>query len=93
MGGHVDADLATLEQIANRLRRSATALDATAAPPEPPEAGACTAAVSAVLAFLTDSAAGVCEGAGAAGDAVAESHTLYAETDQNEAHSLRWPGD
>ncbi|MCA1675230.1 MAG: hypothetical protein LC799_24570, partial [Actinobacteria bacterium] len=83
MGGHLDADLATLEQITNRLRSAATSLDAGSAPPEPPEAGACTAAVSAVLAFLTDSAAGVGEGVGAAGNAVAESYTLYMETDQN----------
>jgi hypothetical protein len=89
VSGQFDADLVTLQQVANRLRSAAGDLDAAGPPPAPPDAGACTAAVSAVLSFLTESAAGVAEGIGAAGDAVSRSHELYDQVDQNESRSLR----
>lgn len=93
MDGRFDADPVTLEQVARRLRGAAMDLDATPAPPPAPEVGPCTAGVAAVLAFLTGSAAGVCEGIGVAGEAVERSHALYAQVDAGEAGSLRFVGE
>lgn len=88
MSGGYYADPASLAAVASRLRGASASLEGAASPPPPPEAGACTALVAAVLAQLTDSLGGVVEGLGAAGDAVAESDGVYAETDKAEADSL-----
>lgn len=95
MSGGFRADPATLESVASKLRGASSDLEGGASPPPAPEVGACTAAVSAVLSLLTESVAGVVEGVGAAGDAVAKSNERYVETDERQAGALRtgyWTG-
>lgn len=88
MSGGFRADPATLDGVAGALRGASGDLEAGASAPPAPEAGACTAAVNAVLSLLTESVAGVVEGVGAAGDAVAENRDAYVETDETQADSF-----
>lgn len=91
MSGGFRADPATLDGVASTLRGASADLEGSGSPPPAAEAGACTAAVNAVLSLLSESVAGVVEGVGAAGDAVAESSARYVETDERQAGALR-PG-
>lgn len=88
MSGGFHVQPAALEDLAGGLRDGSEALESSTSPPPAPEVGACTAPVAAVLGLLTESAAGVVEGVGAAGDAVADSAALYAATDSAETGSF-----
>ncbi|WP_020669574.1 hypothetical protein [Amycolatopsis nigrescens] len=67
-----------MEALASRLRNGAADLEAGAgAPPPPAEAGEVTGAISGLVGALCTSMAGVVEGVGAAGDAVATSREVY----------------
>lgn len=81
-----------LDGVARRLRSGSDSLEGASSPPPAPEAGDCTAPIAAVLAYLTESTAGVVEGVGAAGDAVAECNSDYLEADRNEAEAMSWTG-
>lgn len=82
------ADLDELGGLASKLRNAGSGLDGSAAPPPAPDVGVATEAVAAAMALLTSSAAGIAEGVGAAGDAVAQGRDLYDETEQSNADML-----
>lgn len=82
-GTHVDPD--ELTGLAGKLRNAATSLDEAPSPPPAPDVGEATEAVAGALALLTSSTAGIVEGLGATGDAVAEGRDLYEETDHSNA--------
>lgn len=84
-----EADKANLEGVAGRLRSGASSLESGAgAPPPPADAGVVTGAVNGLVGALTTSLAGVVEGIGAAGDAVATSRDSYAGAEQDASNRM-----
>lgn len=87
-----DAHLGELDTIASKLRSGGAQLEDGASAPPAPDVGMSTQAVAAALAMLTSSTAGISEGLGAVGDAVASGRDLYEEMDQSSAEDLHNTG-
>lgn len=84
-----ETDSANLEGVASRLRNGASSLESGAgAPPPPAEAGLVTSAVNGLVGALTAALAGVVEGIGAAGDAVATNRDSYVSAEQDAANRM-----
>lgn len=83
-----EADPVLMQSVAERLQNAATDLENGETVPELPELGAATGAVAGALAVLTDSTAGVVEGFGALGNAVAHSGQEYQSNDQAQGEHL-----
>ena len=77
-----------MQSVAERLQNAATDLENSETAPELPELGAATSAIAGALAVLTDSTAGVVEGFGALGNAVAHSGKEYQMNDQAQGEHL-----
>ena len=80
-----DADPAALDRMASKLHNASADMEDAASEPPEPQAGAVTGAVMGALAQLTEALGNVSVGAGAAGDAVADSRTVYVDTDYEQA--------
>jgi hypothetical protein len=90
MAGGTEADLATLDRLAARLRQAGDTLDAVGnGAPGVPDAGDVAAMMGAVLAHLSESAGNVVVGLREAGDRVEQSRRGYAEQDAGAAQSLQ----
>lgn len=77
----MEANDATLDAVAARLRRGAAEVEGVTAPPSAPNVGACTPAVAATLSYLMESMAGISAGLSAAADTVTSNNQAYQETE------------
>jgi hypothetical protein len=90
MAGATDADLPSMDSMADRLSQSADALDAAGkTSPGLPDAGEVSGIMGAAIAHLTGNAGNVVLGLKGASEEVAQARRQYATTDQSAAGSLR----
>lgn len=87
MADRLNVDLAVLDAIADRLRRSGDALGATGQPATP-SAGAATPLLDEILRAHSASAAGLGDGLRQASRQVSAAGRTYAETDTDSGRSL-----
>lgn len=80
-----EVDPAVLNGMASKLHNASADMEAGATEPPEPQAGVVTGAVMGALAQLTEALGNVATGAGAAGDAVADSRVVYVDTDYEQA--------
>lgn len=87
------ADPGSLDGIASKLRNGANSLEEGAgSPPPPPSAGEISGVISGLVGALSTSLAGVVEGCGAAGDAVASGREAYETAEQDSRADIEKAG-
>ncbi|MEV4344549.1 hypothetical protein AB0J83_08735 [Actinoplanes sp. NPDC049596] len=89
MAGETNADLATLQSLAARLRQAGESLDEIGSGvPATPSAGDLTPDIAALVGHLTDVCGNLVIGLKEAGDRVEQTHASYAGTDTAAAAGL-----
>lgn len=87
--GEIRTDPELLQRVASTLRNARTDLDGSAVEPPQPQAGVVTEMLSASLSLLCEGIGNVSASVGGVGDAVAEGHDTYVDTDQDQAIRLQ----